>query len=214
MATFPVLLDAFPSVVHSSLRFPLNAVKKTIIIGILCCAVLFFAAGYFAHAPRTIPSSSKSAAEQPWNSQAIQSSLIGVKVRELDATHAAIDFVYDLQNQTSRDYQLTPGPSAVIMKRLKTDGSLSSDPDSRLVSAAFVPTNNRTRITLEMTEPFNWPAKQDAAADQSFRDFVHRAASSLEGFVIFDQASRYEIELPINLAASAPAVAGPSNPSQ
>jgi hypothetical protein len=191
-------------VVHSDERFPLHALKKTIIIGILCCVALFFAAGYFARAPRAVQPSFRSAAEQPWNSQAIQSSLIGVKVRELDATHAAIDFVYDLQNRTSSDYQLTPGPSAVIMERLKADGSLSSDPDTRLVSAAFVPTNNRTRITVEMTEPFNWPAKQDVGADQSFRDFVHRAAASLEGFVIFDQASRYEIELPINLAASNP----------
>ncbi len=141
---------------------------------------------------------------KPWNTRAITSAFTGLKVRELDATHAAVDFVYDLENRTDRDYQLTPGPGAVVMRRLQADGSLSSDTDARLVSAAFVPTNDRTRITMEMTESFGWPAKQDEAADQKLRDLVTREAAGLQGFVIFDQSSRYEIELPINLAVSSP----------
>jgi hypothetical protein len=124
----------------------------------------------------------------------------------MDATHAALDFVYDLENRTASDFEVAPGPSAVIMKRLKSDGSLSSDPNARLLSVAFIPINNRTRLTVEMTELFDWPAKQDSDADQSFREFVSRETSGLEGFVIFDQNSRYEIDLPINLATSTASV--------
>ncbi len=148
--------------------------------------------------------------QKPWNSRAIESAFAGVQVREVDAAHASVVFLYDLDNRTGSDYQLTPGPSAVIMKRLKADGSLSSDTRARLVSAAFVPTNNRTRIAVELTHPFAWPAKSDAAADQTFRDFVARETSGLQGFVIFDQTSRYEIELPINLAAAPPAPSPPA----
>lgn len=181
--------------------------KSTIIIGILACALLFFAAAYFWRVPRVVESATGS---KPWNTRAITSAFTGLKVREMDETHAAVDFIYDLENRTNRDYQLTPGPGAVVMRRLKADGSLSSDTDARLVSAAFVPTSDRTRVTLEMTESFAWPAKGDAAADQKLRDFVTREAAGLEGFVIFDQVSRYEIELPINLAVSpAPPTAPP-----
>lgn len=176
--------------------------KKTLLIWalLLSCAALFFAAGYFWKAPKP---TEPPAGQKPWNSRAIESTFAEVQVRQLDATHAAVDFVYDLDNRTNSDFQLTPGPGAVIMKRFKADGSLSSDADARLVSDAFVPTNNRTRITVEIAEPFNWPAQRDSAADQSFRDFVARASSGLEGFVIFDQITRYEIDLPIRLAASA-----------
>ncbi len=175
----------------------------TLVWLVLCCAALF-AIGYVSHAPKTAQSA---AGEKPWNSQAIRSSFAGVQVREVDATHAALDFVYDLENRTANDFEVAPGPGIVVMKRLNSDGSLISDPNARLLSAAFIPTNNRTRFTVEMMEPFAWPAKQGAVADQSFRDFVKSQASGLEGFVIFDQTSRYEIDLPIDLATTAASTA-------
>lgn len=176
----------------------------------ICCAALFFGGGYALHAPKRAQSS---AGQKPWNSQAIRSSFAGVQVREVDATHAALDFVYDLENRTASDFEVAPGPGVVVMKRLNSDGSLVSDPNARLLSAAFIPTNNRTRFTVEMTEFFDWPAKQDADADQSFREFLRREVSGLEGFVIFDQSSRYEIELPIDLATSAASVTPPPKSS-
>lgn len=169
--------------------------KSTITIGVLGCALLFLGAAYLWHSPHVVQSA---AGQKPWNRTAIVSTFTGVKVRELDATHAAADFVYDLENRTNGDFQLAPGPSAVVMRRL-SDGSLSSDANAHLLSAAFVPVNNRTRITIEMSDAFNWPAKQDAAADQSFRDFVSHETTGLEGFVIFDQVSRYQIDLPLRL---------------
>ncbi|MDE3168909.1 MAG: hypothetical protein KGL75_02100 [Acidobacteriota bacterium] len=178
--------------------------KRTIVIGVLCCAVLFFAAGYFSRAPRVVQSAMK---QPPWNSRAIQSSLKAIQVRELDSNHAAVDFVFELENRTYSDFQLVPGPSTIIMKRLRADGSLTSEPAARLTSAVFLPTNNRTRITLEVSAPFNWPVKQDPAADESFRGFARSEVSGLDGFVVFDQVSRYEVDLPIDLGSSPSSVA-------
>jgi hypothetical protein len=177
-------------------------VKTTITIGILSCAVLFFAAAYAWRAPKVVQSA---AGPRRWNSHAIEGAFEGVQVREQDPTHAAIEFLYDLDNRTESDFQLASGPSTMIMKRLKADGSLSSDTQARLVSAAFVPTNNRTRIALEITDSFPWPAKQDASANQAFRDFVERETSGVKSFVIFDRTSRYQIDLPIELASIADA---------
>src|ERR1700690_3260457 len=55
-----------------------------------------------------------------WNSHAIESTLQGVRVREIDPTRAEIVFLYDLENKTTNDYQLSKGPAVVIMRRRKS----------------------------------------------------------------------------------------------
>jgi hypothetical protein len=130
-----------------------------------------------------------------WNSSAIESTLAGVRVREVDPAHAAVVFLYDLDNRTDTDYRLASGPNVVIMSRLQPSGSLSSDQQVSLDSAAFVPAKNRTRISLEVSHPFDWPAQRDAAAERQLRQFVADEVSGLQGFVLFDQESRYQIEL-------------------
>jgi hypothetical protein len=131
----------------------------------------------------------------PWNSRAIQSTLTGVRVRELDSTHAAVVFFYDLDNRTDSDYRLSSGPNVVIMSRLQPSGSLSGDEPINLDSAAFVPAKNRTRIALEISRAFDWPAQRDGAAERQVRQFVADQVAGVEGFVLFDQAARYQIEL-------------------
>jgi hypothetical protein len=132
----------------------------------------------------------------PWNAAAIKGSFAGVQVREIDAKNAAIVFFYDLENGTDLDYRLDNGPNLVILGRLKSDGSLSPEKQIRLNHAAFVPTKNRTRIGLEIVEPFGWPERTDAAAENKFRELVTQEVANLEGFVVFDQGTRYQIELP------------------
>jgi hypothetical protein len=137
-----------------------------------------------------------------WNSRAIEGTLAGVRVREVDPGHAAVVFLYDLDNRTDTDYRLSSGPNVVIMSRLQPNGSFSSEQQVSLDSAAFVPAKNRTRISLEVNHPFDWPAQKDAAAERQLRQFVADQVSGLQGFVLFDQATRYQIEL----ATSSPEV--------
>jgi hypothetical protein len=131
-----------------------------------------------------------------WNAAAVKGSYAGVQVREIDAKNAAIVFFFDLENGTDLDYRLDNGPNLVILGRLKSDGSLSSEKPIRLNHAVFVPTKNRTRIGLEIVEPFGWPDRTDAAAENKFREFVAQEVANLAGFVLFDQGTRYQIELP------------------
>jgi len=131
-----------------------------------------------------------------WNSDAIEGTCAGIRVREIDPAHAAVDFLYDLDNKTDADYQLVKGPNILIMDRLKPAGTLGPDQRVGLDSTAFVPAKSRTRITLEITHSFNWPRQQDAAADREFNQLVTGDLSGLLGFVLFDQTGRYRIELP------------------
>jgi hypothetical protein len=144
---------------------------------------------------RTPRASSPSPAS--WDSRAVEGSFEGVRVREVDATHAALVLLYDLTNRTGTDYRLEKDSSEVIMSRLKPGGILSSDTQVVLDNAAFIPAGSRTRIAIEMDGPFNWPARHDAAAEHAVRQFVAAEIAELDGFVLFDQPNRYQIELPV-----------------
>jgi hypothetical protein len=132
----------------------------------------------------------------PWNSQAIQSTFAGVRIRELNPAKSEVVLLYDLDNKTDQDYQLAKGPGVLIMTRLKSTGSLSSEKQVVLAAPAFVPARNRTRIELSITRAFNWPGRMDAAAQMRIRQLVSGELPDLKGFVLFDQDSRYQIELP------------------
>jgi len=132
----------------------------------------------------------------PWNSHAIEATFAGLRVHEIDASHSEVLFLYDLDNKTESDYQLDKGPKIMIMTRLKPTRSLSSEKQIALSASAFIPAGNRTRIALTVTRSFNWPARMDVASQGRIRQLVSSETAELDGFVLFDQASRYQIELP------------------
>jgi hypothetical protein len=130
-----------------------------------------------------------------WNSRAIASTFAGVRVREIDPTDAAVVFLYDVDNRTNTDYQLRKGPT-VVMTRLKSSGSLSSEKLVALSSSVFVPAKNRTRIALEVLRHFAWSSHMDAASEDRIRDLVAGELVDVDGFVLFDEEARYQIDLP------------------
>jgi len=167
--------------------------KKLGLIGFLFCVVLAILLVVLAGPQRPAPSETQAS---PWNSTAIGSTLAGVRVQEVDPTHAALMLFYDLDNRTDSDYRLASGPNLVVMSRMEPDGTLSSDREPVVTATAFVPARTRVRIALEMDHTFNWPAQKDAAAEGALREFVADEVAGLGGFVLFDQTARYQIELP------------------
>jgi hypothetical protein len=143
----------------------------------------------------------KHAAPAAWNSAAIQSSFAGIQVKEVDATHAALIFSYDLDNNTDADYQMAKGPTTVVMTRLKANGTLSSDEPIELDNSVFLPARNRTRIAVTITRGFSWPtglpeSQVGPVNQEKFRALVAQEVANLSGFVLFDQATHFQIELP------------------
>jgi hypothetical protein len=167
--------------------------KKIGVVGLAACALLLLlivVAGRFGR--------NNSPAKQiaPWNSQAIKGTLAGIRVQEIDPTHAAVIFLYDLDNKTDNDYRLEKGPNVVVMSRLKSGDALSADQAITLDSTAFVPARNRTRIALEISHIFNWPGQSGTYAERAFNQLVAGDVAGVAGFVLFDQTSRYEIDFP------------------
>ena len=165
----------------------------------ICVAVL----GYFIvpRAPKDDAPAAAAAAPTGWNPAAVHGTLAGIQVRELDANHAAIVFSYDVDNQTDADYQLTKGPNAVILSRLKSDGTLMTNDALQLDSSVFLPARNRTRISFEEAKPFRWPTELvpghvGPLTQEKYRNLVAQETATLSGFVLFDQNAHYQIELP------------------
>ena len=171
--------------------------QKLALIGAAACGLLVGLAWMLGKFSRGWLSAAEAT---PWNSKAIGATLAGIQVKEVDSAHAAVVFFYDLDNKTDRDYRLANGPGVVIMSRLRSNSSLVSNDQTSPSSAAFVPARDRTRIALAVARPFDWPAHRDAVAEGEFRQLAASQVAGLAGFVLFDQADRYQIELP---AASA-----------
>jgi hypothetical protein len=168
--------------------------KKPLLIGVFVAASLALALGWFAL--KRYRQESSAQPPKPWNPSAIKSSFAGVQVREMDAANAVLVFYYDLENTTDFDYRLESGPNLVLMSRLKSNGSLSSEKPIKLSYPAFVPARSRARVALEIARPFAWPTRTDAASQGKFRELVNGEVANLKGFVLFDGATRYQIELP------------------
>jgi hypothetical protein len=167
--------------------------KELAPLGLIACAILLLLVSIVEKfASRRSPATPVAS----WNSGAIAATWAGIRVREVDSTHAAVAFLYDLDNQTDTDYRLAKGPDVVIMDRLEAGGTLRSDERAGLESTAFIPARNRTRIALEFADSFRWPAQKDAAANREFNQLVAGDLGGLLGFVLFDQTGRYQIELP------------------
>jgi len=114
----------------------------------------------------------------------------------LDSDNAALYLAFEVQNHTDSDYQLADGPGALVMSRLRADGSLSSQQQVRLSYPTFLPARQRARVALEIPAPFGWPEDGDPSFQDKLRDFVNQKLADVQAFVLFDQADRFDIEFP------------------
>jgi hypothetical protein len=133
---------------------------------------------------------------EPWNPGGITASYLGAELRETDPGNASLLLSYELQNNTDADYRLSDGPGVVVMSRLATDGSLSSQEGVQLSYSTFLPARQRARVMLEMRRPFTWPASNDPATQEKLKDFINQRLSAVDEFVLFDQSDRVQIEFP------------------
>ena len=131
-----------------------------------------------------------------WDSDAITATYMGAQLRETSSADAALFLAYELQNNTNKDYHLSDGPGYVVMSRVKPDDSLSSQEPVQLSYATFLPAHQRATLALEIQRPFRWPADNDPLLSKELAEFVTQKLSNVDGFVLFDQADRCEIDFP------------------
>jgi hypothetical protein len=176
------------------------AMRKLLIFVLCLCVLALVLIEIFPRVLRQDPAT-KAAQTSVWNSVLVRGTLAGVQVHEVDPAHVQLVFYYDLDNNSDADYQLTKGPGTVVMIRLKSNGSLSSDETMELDHSVFLPARNRTRISLQSTQAFSWPSGMQAGQmgsvnQDKFRSLLAQQVGNCSGFVLFDQAKHIQIELP------------------
>lgn len=134
-------------------------------------------------------------ASKNWNRDGIKAVYMATQLRQLDKNHASLVLSYDLNNLTDVDYRLSEGSGVVIMSRLKSDGSLSQEQHMRLSYPVFLPAGQRAHLAIEITQEFVWP-KEDSHHDEKLKEFVRQTLATVRGFVLFDENSHSQIDLP------------------
>ncbi|HEX2664911.1 MAG TPA: hypothetical protein VHM93_18925 [Candidatus Acidoferrum sp.] len=132
---------------------------------------------------------------QGWNRDGVKAVYMAAQLREVDKTHASLVLSYDLDNLTNLDYRLADGSGVVIMSRVKSDGSLTQEQAIHLSYPVFLPAGQRAHLAVEITKEFAWP-KDDSHHDEKLKEFVRQTLATVRGFVLFDETSHSQIDLP------------------
>jgi hypothetical protein len=135
-------------------------------------------------------------AVKPWNDKVFKVNYVGSQLKERDKAFATLRLSYDVENVTDVDYHLAEGPGLVIVRKLASGGGLSQEEPVRLSYPVFVPARQSARLAVEVTQPFTWPPEDDPAYVSKLREFVKQSLANAEEFVVFDEASHCQLELP------------------
>jgi hypothetical protein len=141
----------------------------------------------------------KQSARKPsisWNQEAIRATYVASQLRQIDKAHSSLVLSYDLENNADRDYRVADGPDVVILSRLKSNASLSQEQPIHLSYPVFLPAKQRARMAIQITQPLSWPGQDDPAYENKLRDFVRQRLANVSAFVLFDESSHRQIELP------------------
>jgi hypothetical protein len=115
-------------------------------------------------------------------------------------------FYYVLENTTNADYRVQEPSGTSILGRLKTENSLTP-PIVKLVEIdypIFIPAKQRGRYSISL-QPYKYPGgklKDDASKEErdvyrkAISAYVNEKLNNLDGFVLFDETNRYEINFP------------------
>jgi len=138
---------------------------------------------------------------KPWNEHALTATFTTMSFKtQPSETSYAVEFDYDIQNNTDSTYRLNPD-SLVVMARSST-GSLTKEwgnyqtSDATLSGPAFIPAHSKAGVIMRTT--YQYPS-EFAAADKDDATKVvksfNRRLAELTGFFIFDEALHYRIDL-------------------
>jgi len=140
---------------------------------------------------------------KPWNGSALKGTFgtLGLSTEPSKDSYA-VEFDYDVQNNTSKNYQFN-ATAFTVMAYLSEGNVLSKQAgnyqtsDITIEGPAFIPSHSKARIVLRTT--YQYPT-EFTAADKNNIDKVSktmdRRLKEFSGFALFDQQNQYRIELP------------------
>ena len=144
---------------------------------------------------------------KPWNQEALKSEYYRLDISDppdgIDcATKKCFKFLYNVTNKTDTDYKLSSETGLTMMTKLEDSKSLtSSKGDLHLATPAFIPSKQTVRVELifpsygfDKPEPSYDDDKARIEFRKAMETFVRTKLPNLDGFVVFDEGNRYQIE--------------------
>lgn len=137
---------------------------------------------------------------KPWNTSAIVSTFDYIDTEGNDNT---IVFYYTIQNNTDYDYELSKTAQSILLAKLEKQNSLSGTRDDEFLKydkSVYVPAKQRLRFAIHLRYPTSFKLKHGASEEEKgeFRrtlsKYLKDEASNLNGFVLFDEENRYQID--------------------
>jgi hypothetical protein len=141
---------------------------------------------------------------KPWNTSALVASTKAPYFYTL-SNNDGIHFNYRVTNNTDSDYSLDDEATKRLKVTFKSeDGAAVShpigpkDPDTTLDSPVFIPARRTGELTLSINIS-DYPRRRAIEAEKDYQDRLEKWDKTdfpIPGFVLFDEATRYEIDLP------------------
>ncbi len=153
--------------------------------------------GYFWYASRPKP-------PEPWNTTAIKGRFEAIRT---EGSNNTIEFCYTLQNTTEDDYQVENQSELSLASRLADSKSLFFEPGEEHALTfdfpLYIPSRQRLNFNIHLAYPYPGTVPSPEAGKEEWREYrkalkayASKEYSNLNGFVLFDKAHRYEIDLP------------------
>ncbi len=134
---------------------------------------------------------------KPWKNKAVTSSSPEVTVYTTNDT-VRFRFQYPLKNNTSTDYTVPSPENAALMRKVPDDGSLVKLENVTWDSTLRIPAGQDVNVAFDITYRFsdyNTTLAELNVGDK-MTDFWGKRTQEIDGFVFFDYATNYRIELP------------------
>jgi len=141
---------------------------------------------------------------KPWDTSALKATYDYV---DTEGENKTLVFHYIIENATRVDYKLESADNVVLASRIQHSNSLSVERDENVLKIewpVFIPAGQRVTLALHVGYPY--PGKVESFAEmtsnelENYRKAVAHHVSeklpNLNGFVLFDQTNRYQVNLP------------------
>ena len=110
---------------------------------------------------------------------------------------------YTLENTTDTDYEMPPVDELRVNARLKREKGLSSASLMKIDDRTFIPAKQRMRFAVHLRYPVTEVFADNPTTKEEQRKkwtgiiaYLNKDLPNVDGFVIFDQIHRYQINLP------------------
>jgi hypothetical protein len=135
-----------------------------------------------------------------WNKSAITATFDSIRT---EGNNNTLVFYYILENRTRDDYRISNEAEIEFMTLLKRQASLFHEKNWTCDTSVFLPAGQKLVYKIHLNDrPYEEKPNGDADADErnAFRvrltDYVRHKLGNVDGFVIFDQVHRYQIDFP------------------